>query len=92
VETNALFCRNSVKPIVAGNLPASIASLINQHITNQELVIDAVLGSDYDLAFQALFNDPTNTLPLDSSWELFNSILQINRDFLSFPDAAKGRP
>ena len=92
VETNALFCRNSVKPIVAGNLPASIASLINQHITNQELVIDAVLGSDYDLAFQALFNDPTNTLPLDSSWELFNSILQINRDFLSFPDVAKGRP
>ena len=61
VETNALFSHDSVKPIVAGALPSGIAALINQHITNQELVIDAVLSENYDLAFQALFNDPTNS-------------------------------
>ncbi len=91
VETNALFSHDSVKPIVAGNLPPSIAALTNQHVTNQELVIDAVLGKDYDLAFQALFNDPTNSLSLDASRELFNSILELNQEFLTVPTGAKDR-
>ncbi len=89
VETNALFSNGSVKPIVAGALPPCIAALINQHITNQELVIDAVLSDDYDLAFQALFNDPTNSLPLDESWKLFNDILELNQEFLTVPIVAK---
>jgi alpha-galactosidase len=78
VETNAQFSRDSVRPLSAGALPAGIAPLINQHSANQELIIEAALTENTDLAFQAFFNDPSNHLPLDDSWELFNKMLQLS--------------
>ena len=63
-------------------LPAGIAPLINQHIANQELIIEAALSEKMELAFQAFFNDPTNHLPIDSAWEFFNRMLQLNREYL----------
>ena len=82
VETNAYFSRNSVCPLTAGALPAGIAPLINQHSANQELIIEAALTENTDLAFQAFFNDPSNHLPIDTAWELFNKMLQVNREIL----------
>jgi galacturan 1,4-alpha-galacturonidase len=79
VETNVLFRGGEIRPLQAGALPAGIAPLINQHIGNQELIIEAALTGDMALAFQAFFNDPTNILPIDSAWELFNRMLQANR-------------
>jgi alpha-galactosidase len=82
VETNAHFSRDSVRPLTAGALSAGIAPLINQHSANQELIIEAGLTDNADLAFQAFFSDPANPLPLDDSWELFNKMLQLNREYL----------
>jgi alpha-galactosidase/6-phospho-beta-glucosidase family protein len=82
VETNAFFSRGSIRPLSAGVLPAGIAPLINQHITNQELIIEAALTGNQDLAFQAFFNDPTNHLPIDVAWEIFNRMLRVNRKYL----------
>ncbi len=82
VETNAHFSRASIRPLSAGALPAGIAPLINRHIANQELIIEAALTGNMDLAFQAFFTDPTNPLPIDAAWQLFNRMLQANREFL----------
>jgi galacturan 1,4-alpha-galacturonidase len=83
VETNAHFSRGNIRPLSAGALPAGIAALINQHIANQELIIDGALTKNMDLAFQAFFNDPTNHLSIDTSWELFNKMLQVNQKYMS---------
>jgi alpha-galactosidase len=77
VETNAYFSRDSVRPLTAGALPIGIAPLINQHSANQELIIEAALTGNIDLAFQAFFIDPSVHLPLDTAWELFNKMLQV---------------
>jgi galacturan 1,4-alpha-galacturonidase len=91
VETNAHFSRGNICPLSAGKLPAGIAPLINQHIANQELIIEAALTTNMDLAFQAFFNDPASSLPIDASWELFNKMLQVNRKYLpSAADAMEG--
>jgi alpha-galactosidase len=82
VETNAHFSREGLRPLTAGALPAGIAPLINQHSANQELIVAAALGENTDLAFQAFFNDPANHLPIDAAWELFNKLLQVNKEFL----------
>jgi alpha-galactosidase len=82
VETNAHFSRGNIHPLSAGMLPAGIAPLVNQHIANQELIIEAALTGKMDLAFQAFFNDPANHLPLDAAWEFFNRLLQMNREYL----------
>ncbi|HET9912239.1 MAG TPA: alpha-glucosidase/alpha-galactosidase, partial [Anaerolineales bacterium] len=82
VETNAYFSHADVRPLWAGALPAGVAPLINQHIANQELIIEAALTQNTELAFQAFFNDPTNPLPIDTAWEFFNRMLQVNREYL----------
>lgn len=82
VETNAHFSHGTIRPLSAGKLPAGIAPLVNQHIANQEMIIESALNENMDLAFQAFFNDPTNHLPIDVAWELFNKMLQTNRNYI----------
>ncbi len=82
VETNACFGRDEVRPIVAGVLPSGLQSLTARHVSNQEMIVEAALTRDKDLAFQAVFDDPTNSLPLDAAWEMFNLMLQASREFL----------
>jgi alpha-galactosidase len=82
VETNAVFGHNEVRPVVAGALPTGLQSLIARHVSNQEMIVEAALTRDKEMAFQAVFNDPTNQLPLDEAWEMFNLMLQAGREFL----------
>lgn len=82
VETNARFSRDQVQPIVAGALPAGVQSLVARHVSNQEMIVEAALTRDKDWAFQAVLNDPTNRLPPDETWEMFNEMLQASREFL----------
>ncbi len=82
VETNAHFSRDQVRPLTAGSLPSGVQALIASHVSNQEMIIQAALTRDKELAFQAVFNDPANRLPIDKAWEMFNLMLQASREFL----------
>ncbi|CAG0980150.1 partial alpha-galactosidase, partial [Anaerolineae bacterium] len=82
VETNARFSRDAVTPLVAGELPPGLQSLAARHIANQEMIVEAALARNRDLAFQAVFGDPTNRLPIDEAWNMFNAMLRASREFL----------
>lgn len=58
VETNAVFSKNSIKPLIAGAIPTAIKELIMPHITNHELTLKAALTGDRSLVYQAFQNDP----------------------------------
>ncbi len=74
VETNASFSRDQVRPLMAGALPPGVQALVAHHVAIQEMIIEAALKRDKDLAFQAVFNDPTTNLPIDGCWAMFNEI------------------
>ena len=82
VETNARFSRDEVRPLNAGALPTGLQPLIARHVSNQEMIVEAALTRDKELAFQAVYNDPTNRLPLDETWTMFDQMLQASRAFL----------
>lgn len=82
VETNALFSRDEVRPLNAGALAPGLQPLLARHVSNQELIVEAALTCDRELAFQAVYNDPTNRLPLDESWTMFKRMLDASRPFL----------
>ena len=82
VETNARFSRDQVRPLAAGSLPTGVQPLIYRHVCNQELIVEAALTRDKNLAFQAVYNDPASGLPLDEAWEMFNAMLQASQEFL----------
>lgn len=82
VETNALFCRDDVRPIWAGRLPFDVESIINRHILNQETVLKAALNKDKELAFRAFVNEPLVTIDRDKARELFERMLKNTKEYL----------
>lgn len=46
VETNAVFERDAIRPILAGNLPEAVRALILPHIANHERIMQAVLDGE----------------------------------------------
>ena len=58
VETNALFERDSVRPVAAGKLPENVRSLILPHVENHETILQAALTCDKEAVVRAFLNDP----------------------------------
>lgn len=58
VETNAIFSKDSIKTVFAGELPDGIRALILPHVENHEDIYKAATECSFDLALKALMNDP----------------------------------
>ena len=82
VETNAYFSEDSVRPLVAGALPEGVLNLVAPHVRNQEMIVEAGLTRDVDLAFRTVFSDPLTTLPIDVAWAMFREMLEATKAYL----------
>lgn len=58
VETNAIFDRDSIRPITAGGLPQQVLDLIMPHVHVHEKTMKAALYPDPELVVQAFLEDP----------------------------------
>jgi alpha-galactosidase len=81
VETMGVIDRRGVSPICAGELPRGVLGVLGQHIDNQELIVEAALWGDRDLAFQALFNDPL-VREAEAARAIFGELLEAHRKYL----------
>ncbi len=82
VETNALFTRDCVQPVMAGELPGDVQAMVLRHVYNQENTLKAALNRDKALAFNAFVNDPLVNIPVEQAEELFNQMLYNTREYL----------
>jgi alpha-galactosidase/6-phospho-beta-glucosidase family protein len=58
VETLADVGAAGANPISVGPLPAGVLNTVHPHVINQEILVDAALTGDRQLALQALVGDP----------------------------------
>lgn len=58
VETNAVFSRDSIKPLIAGKVPEKVKALLMPHIENHETILKAALTCNRELVYKAFANDP----------------------------------
>ena len=58
VETNAVFAKDSVRPVMAGPLPEEIRKLILPHTENHLRTLKAAETFDRELLLEAFLNDP----------------------------------
>lgn len=86
VETNALLTADSIKPLSAGSLPASVSDMVQRHMTNQATLIEAGFEGDLALAFRAFLNDPLVSVPPDKAYELFTDLIDTEQEYLSTYD------
>lgn len=61
VETNALFEKDRISPVMAGELPEDIRKLILPHVENHERILKAALLCDEKLVVEAFLHDPLIT-------------------------------
>ncbi len=82
VETNALLASDSIRPLLAGKLPAAIQSMVARHAINQETINQAALTKDRELAFRAFLNEPLLTLDPQPARVLFDEMLANTKAYL----------
>ena len=84
VETNALFERDSIKPLYAGELPCGILELTMPHLDNHERTLKAALTCDRQLLLEAFLHDPLihERLSGEQTESLINEMLQNTRKYL----------
>lgn len=82
VETNATFTSDDVRPVMAGPLPDSIYGLIAPVVAEQEMVVEAAINRDLNLAFEAFCQDAHVQLPLNDARALFNEMVQNTKEYL----------
>lgn len=82
VETNAVFRRDEVTPVLAGSLPAGIASIAARHIANTQMALEAALEKDKEKAFLAFTNDPLVMIGVEDARELLDEMLINTAEYL----------
>lgn len=82
VETNAIFSRDSVAPVMAGKLPDHILALVSKHVHNQENIVKAAITHNYGLAFTTFMNDPLVNIDITEGERLFKTMLENTQEYL----------
>jgi alpha-galactosidase len=83
VETNASFRDDSVVPVVAGNVPEGVYSLVASSVDEQLMVSRAAKERDLDLAFKAFCKDNLVKLDTKTARKLFDEMVENTKDYLT---------
>ena len=83
VETNASFRADSVNPIVAGPLPDTLYGLIAPIVAEQEMVVEAGLTRNIELAFKAFSSSNHMPLPTAEARKLFDEMIENTKEYLT---------
>jgi galacturan 1,4-alpha-galacturonidase len=82
VETNALFARDVVRPIMSGNLPSAVEALVAPHALAQKTILRAAFARDAGTAFPAFLADPLMTATPDDAARLYEKMLDATKAYL----------
>lgn len=87
VETNAVFSKDSVKPVPSGKLDEPVLQLVRRVASAQNTVVKAALEYDYDRVFNCFLNDPLVRLPIVEAKKLFIEMIKNTKAYI--PESSK---
>ncbi|HSF81054.1 MAG TPA: hypothetical protein VLA49_07465 [Anaerolineales bacterium] len=83
VETYGLIDRTGAQALAFGDLPPGVQAVLERHIRNQELTVEAALTGDRLMALQVLLNDPLSSrLTVNQAESMLAELLAANKDLL----------
>ena len=85
VESNAVFSKDSVRPVLAGALPESIRALMLPHVENHKRILEASLSCEEETVVQAFLADPNvsaRLIPEDRIRALVRDMIRETAAFL----------
>lgn len=81
VETLGVVGAVGAYGIAIGDLPQGILNVVNRHVVNQEMTVEAALTGDRNLALQALLNDPL-VRDFGSAGKMLDEMMKANEKYL----------
>ena len=82
VESNALFRHGSVTPVTGEPMPDMPFSFTYRIVSEQEMILQAGMEKDFDLALQALLSDPLCMISTDAACAMLKEMLQANKKMM----------
>ncbi len=92
VETNALFTKDAIHPVLSGLLPAQVNGLVSLHIGKQEATVRAALDGNLEAAFAAFLCDPLVAVPAENARKLFDEMVYKTRKYIPYYNACLKNP
>ncbi len=86
VESNAIFRDGTVTPVLAGDVPKSIYSLVSRVCNEQQMLDKAIADRDLEAIFSAFANDPLVTCSLADARKLFKEMIENTKEYLTMYD------
>lgn len=83
VETNAVFTSDSLRPVMAGNIPNSIYPLVSKICTEQESVAEAIKNRDIEAIFNVFASDPLVTCNQADARKMFDEMVENTKAYLT---------
>jgi len=83
VETFGVIDRSGASANIHGPVPAGVQNILEHHIRQQEMTVEAALTGSWELALQVLLNDPLSCrLSLPQAKQMLRELLEANRGYL----------
>jgi alpha-galactosidase/6-phospho-beta-glucosidase family protein len=82
VETMGVIKNGVARGLPAGDVPPAVQAILQRHIVNQELTVEAALTGSRELALQALLGDALCPPDLDAAKRMLDEMLAANRSYL----------
>ena len=82
VETNAVFRDNTITPVMSGNVPEGVWTLVARSVDYQLTVARAAKERNLDLAFRAFLDDPLVRLNAADAQALFDEMVENTKEYL----------
>jgi alpha-galactosidase len=82
VETNAVIERDLVSPVYAGCLPNNVDALVLKHVMTQEMIVEAGMTKNLNLAFNAFTNDNLVAIDIKDAEKLFAEMTNNTKAYL----------
>lgn len=86
VETNAVFRADAVTPVMSGEIPKSIYSLVSGICAEQEALNEAIANRDIEAIFAVFVNDPLVTCSSEDARKLFEEMVNNTKQYLGSYD------
>ena len=83
VETYGVIDVLGANAISFGNVPAGIQNILEHHVRQQEMTVEAAMSGSREVALQVLLNDPlSGQLTVSQARQMLEELLEANRIWL----------
>ena len=83
VETYGVIDTTGAHAITFGDVPVGIQSILEHHVHQQEMTVEAAMSRSREVALQVLLNDPLSSrLTIPQARQMLEELLEANRVYL----------